>query len=392
MLKKLSIVLALLPIHMFAQTEISGRLTDAATKKPVEFVTVYINGTTKGTISSEKGNFTLKEVDFPCQIIFSHVGYYPQAISLTTNPKTELKISLKEKNIDIAEVVVKDKNMRARNVELFKENFLGNDEWGQKAKLTNDKSLIFNWEYKKVKMNSGVKMSTQNLNNSTNSNLELAPDGTILSITKPHILHVSASKPIKIELPLLGYTLHVDLVDFTFEKASTIDNSSTCSFLGYYFFQPITPKSKSQAKKFNKNRVKAFNNSSQHFFQSLFDKKLLANGYRIFEEIKTNDPGEVFQEIYLDSCITTTGNSADIIGFNNRRLHVFYYPSFSGNPIDLTINKGKIPVQSPIYFMNDTCTIQSNGTITDNSIMFAPFIGTKKVGAMLPDNFRRPID
>ncbi|MDD4426753.1 MAG: hypothetical protein PHS40_12575, partial [Mariniphaga sp.] len=42
---------------------------------------------------------------------------------------------------------------------------------------------------------------------------------------------------------------------------------------------------------------------------------------------------------------------------------------------------------SKIYFLKDTCTIRSDGSRPDNSIMFGSKIGDKRVGAMLPNDY-----
>jgi hypothetical protein len=43
---------------------------------------------------------------------------------------------------------------------------------------------------------------------------------------------------------------------------------------------------------------------------------------------------------------------------------------------------------SRIYFLKDTCIIRADGSRPDNSIMFGPKIGDKRIGAMLPDDFQ----
>ncbi|MCY7357773.1 MAG: carboxypeptidase-like regulatory domain-containing protein [Rudanella sp.] len=45
-----------------AQTLLQGRVTDAATGKPLPFAAVYINTTTRGTTANEDGNYKLTGV------------------------------------------------------------------------------------------------------------------------------------------------------------------------------------------------------------------------------------------------------------------------------------------------------------------------------------------
>jgi len=60
---------------VYSQSPISGYLLDSETAEPLAFATVYINGTTTGTISREDGFFELPVEYYPADIIVSHMGY-----------------------------------------------------------------------------------------------------------------------------------------------------------------------------------------------------------------------------------------------------------------------------------------------------------------------------
>jgi len=378
-----TLLLILLSINFYGQEIITGQLLDSNTKKGLEYATVYINGTTVGTTTDQNGFFTLKVKTIPCQLIASHVSYETKALPILLKDK-KLSIYLEPKNILIQKVSVKSKNRRDRNLKLFKDNFLGTDKWGENAILVNEEALHFKWDYKQEVAN-GITFKADPESISTITTKEKGKNQTI--IKRPYCLKVTASEPLKIELPLLGFKLHVDLIDFSLEDPYSLKGSIS-SFLGYYYFNNIAHENKSEEQKINKNRLLAYYNSAQHFLKSVYEKDIHKNGYRIFEEGRNPKNFEkCYNEFFIDNNVVVKNSKAYVSGLNKKKLFVFFYSNYKGHPKDQNNHKGGRVIQSPIYFLNDTCVINSNGTISDNSIMFAPVIGNKKVGSLLPDNF-----
>jgi hypothetical protein len=69
-------------------------------------------------------------------------------------------------------------------------------------------------------------------------------------------------------------------------------------------------------------------------------------------------------------------------------FYINYYSDFRDFPIDMS--KTTFYDQSnysEIYFLHDTCVIRKDGTRPENSIVFGPGIGRKRVGAILPNNY-----
>ncbi len=90
----------MLMISVYAQNvTISGNVKNAQTKENSSAVSVIIKGTSSGTYTDDKGNFTLTIVKLPATIIVSSVGFEQQEIILSTsgskinvllNPTTKL--------------------------------------------------------------------------------------------------------------------------------------------------------------------------------------------------------------------------------------------------------------------------------------------------------------
>jgi iron complex outermembrane recepter protein len=93
-------------LNLIAQTQISGNITDGATKEPLVGVSVRIKGTVTGTISDLKGNFSVTTATKPPFMIeVTSVGYTTQEIKIDGN-SSKLAIVLKEQATLSEEVVV----------------------------------------------------------------------------------------------------------------------------------------------------------------------------------------------------------------------------------------------------------------------------------------------
>lgn len=79
-LKASWLLFLLFPLQTFAQVSITGRVTDADHSQPIPYATIYVNGTTLGTITNISGQFTLERVILPCEIVISHISYETVAI------------------------------------------------------------------------------------------------------------------------------------------------------------------------------------------------------------------------------------------------------------------------------------------------------------------------
>ena len=91
---------------LFAQTKISGKITDAATKEPLIGISLQVKGKVTGTISDLKGNFSLTtSTPPPFSLIVTGVGYTTQEIKVEGG-RSNFEIAMKEQVILGQEVVV----------------------------------------------------------------------------------------------------------------------------------------------------------------------------------------------------------------------------------------------------------------------------------------------
>ncbi|HYV94575.1 MAG TPA: TonB-dependent receptor [Chitinophagales bacterium] len=104
-MKKLLLILciAALPALLFAQTIISGKITDS-NNQPLVGVTVAEKGTNNGTYSDEEGNYSITARSLPATLLLTYVGFAPQEIVVSA--AGAMNITMKDASTELAVVEV----------------------------------------------------------------------------------------------------------------------------------------------------------------------------------------------------------------------------------------------------------------------------------------------
>ncbi len=367
-MKIFRLFLLLLPIQVASQISITGTVTENVSNHPVVNATIYVNGTSNGTITNTSGQFSIDKVIPPCEIVVSHISYSTTVIVLKQNSDTILQIKLNPRDVEVGVVDIIDKNRREENLQHFKEQFLGTDYWGKHANFENESVLLFS--HLKVSEDDSSLIGNQVIS---------APDSNL------YWFMVETKEPLIVNLPLLGYKVNVNLINY---KELRRNNSERyrIHILGYFYFRPSETSSK-RTDRFLKKRTEAYYNSPNHFCRSLFNNQLKENGYIVYVNHLNKDTGLYeSDDIEFDNNIVYYNNEAMITGLKSKRYEIEYYQIFNA-PMNLKEREGGRSKFSNVSFLKDTCTIRADGSRPDNSIMFGPEIGNKRVGAMLPYDF-----
>ena len=379
-------LLALMPVSLFGQGTIRGIVIDSLTQEPMVSATVYVNGTTLGTSTDNDGRFELKNVMFPATVVFSFVGYQTKTLDLSRRPG-EVTIMLKT-NDELPEVVVSGKtnSISKEDLEYFREMFLGDDKWGQRAKIKNENVIM---------IDNSVEATSYVRHVDTRKMFGVGTGYDEVIYEEKRVFTAWANEPLIVDLPLLGYEVYVDLVKFTVKK----DKAHTQSdMLGYFYYKPYENVKKIKAESFEKNRQKAYYGSSQHFLRSFADNRLAENGYILSmpdvvvkgrKSISTYNPVEVSKYLWDQG-----HNQMQIHGLKSKKLRIRYYHKNDGSPMNFKA-KGKgirHYSESWISFLEDTCTFLKNGIVIDNNIRFTGEQSKRRVGSYLPDDYFPPED
>lgn len=354
----LFLVLVAGALPSFSQVfHLNGWIRDHESGTPIENVTVYINGTTLGTITDISGHFDLDGISLPCDLILSHVSYQIQSMTIQDSSKLkDRNLTLKKRFIYLEEATVFSTPLRSIYMEDFRLWFLGKNYKDQKATILNDSVLVFT-KY----------------------------DSTQFS--------VDATGSILVHLPLAGYILKVDLVHFKLLYKEELEGYH-CSILGYYYFEAIHPDSRRKQRNMARARANNFYNSSMHFCRSLYHNQLAQNGYLLKsscppkkESAYSNDYRYNIKAEYISN---EYGNTYMMLTHSSCKDFVItYHENARKRPVDLTYLD---PERSTFYysqlsFLADTVHILKSGRIPENTMVFSNSIGEKGVAYMLPEDY-----
>src|ERR1041385_5880006 len=131
-----------------AQSIIQGRIIEAKSFKPLPFATVYLNQTTIGTVTDDKGDFIMKDVragDY--DIVVTYLGYQTYQSRISVNDSTPLSLSIKMvlATTNLNEVSVKSKKDDQWNTRYkkFEKEFFGVSPYAKECKINNPWVLEF---------------------------------------------------------------------------------------------------------------------------------------------------------------------------------------------------------------------------------------------------------
>ena len=252
---RIALLLLCLPFiqNSFSQQfYIKGRVTDGENQLPLKGASVYVNNTTIGSITDDNGNFELGPFQpGRYEVVASYVGYDPLLYSAeikTAGIRISFKLDKKEQVL--REVIVLSSELRKQYLEIFKKYVLGISVAAEHCQIKNTEEVQF-----------------------------------ATGETKDEIVAYT-EKALVIENPELGYTIHFDLLEFYYNKAST-----AAYFYGYTRFVDWG-KDEQTKKKWLRKRQQSYEGSTVHFFRSLVNKQLTKEGFTVYQLI--NRPGDKF--------------------------------------------------------------------------------------------------
>jgi hypothetical protein len=83
-----------------------GVVVDEMTSEPIEYVNIYFEGTSIGTVTDSDGYFSLSSESDQKNIVASIVGFDPKTIRIKPGQKQTLTISLKSQLVNLDEIVI----------------------------------------------------------------------------------------------------------------------------------------------------------------------------------------------------------------------------------------------------------------------------------------------
>src|SRR6202050_240715 len=196
---------------------LSGSVRDSATGKPIPGVSVFLNSTSKGTVTHDDGAFAIYGIPpGRYELIVSAIGYATLVSEISTHHlPPSLRINLHTQASELAAVTVEPylKNGWKKWGKLFWDNFIGTTENAADCKIVNKDALRFRYYLKSRK------------------------------------LTVNAVEPLIITNKALGYNLEYRLESFSFDWTTNI-----LSYSGSPFFREMPTDDSRRQQKWESNR------------------------------------------------------------------------------------------------------------------------------------------
>ncbi|WMW77129.1 carboxypeptidase-like regulatory domain-containing protein [Flavobacterium sp. 20NA77.7] len=309
--------------------------------KPLNGVSVYLDGTSIGTSTNEEGYFKITATTkFNTSLIVRFMGYEDVLISNPYQAKFfDITMAVKENEIE-AVTIVDDGFSRKSKLEIFRKQFLGTTKAGKQCKILNEDALVL--EYDK----------------------------------KQNMFIAKSYEPIQIENAYLGYKIEFDIYDFyiKFGRKSISEHDVVQSmFLGTSKYYDTSTKEIQR-----KNRNKVYFGSQMHLFKTIITQNWDAKSFVLYQgsfPVIGKDYFEITQENDFYK-VKVTGNYMKTNELTTNRFFAAY---------NLLYNKTN---QSKIVFNTDEFFVDTFGNNTHrDQIIFGGDLGTQKIGNMLPLNF-----
>jgi len=337
------VILALLLFSVLRSQTLTGIVYDEK-KLPLPGASVYLDGTSTGTITSEDGTF---ELTVPNRIntvlVFSFIGYEPEIVrGPFANKKYE--VHLRPKTSMLQDVVIlKGGFSRKEMLVVFREQFLGRTRAGRSCTILNEDDVNLRYDYKKNR------------------------------------ILAASDVPLKIHNLYLGYDIDFNLVEFYVafnQKSVRSTDISSSAYAGTTVFR-LLPDLKNQ---FDERRRKAFNGSQVHFFKNLIDGIWGKEQFILYKGSYPTSPEEHFEVIYNDGlyAVKVISPVAKMTSLSIEQ------PKFYA-PFNLLFNGRN---QSGVIFRIENFNVDSYGnTNAALDIVFTGEMSRLRAGDMLPIDY-----
>lgn len=240
-------------ISAYAQStfNISGVVRDQ--KETLPGASIYVSGYKIATLSDADGKFTLPNLKpGNYDILVQMIGYLPFSKNIIISDQSvKVDFVLKDSPITLSEVVIRVDPNRAKYINQFKEYFIGRSPNAKYCKIINPQVLRVDFDV-------------------TNSLLTVKTDEFLI-----------------VENKALGYRIKYMLDYFEYNSRTHI-----IYYAGKPFFEELKA-SAAAKRKFIENREIAYYGSAQHFFKSLYQNKIIEEGFLITKMIKVPNPNRL---------------------------------------------------------------------------------------------------
>lgn len=238
-----------LPAFSQERNRITGTISNAVTGIRIPNASVFINGTSRGSISKTDGSFELNDIPKGTyELVVSSVGYQTIVFPFSADSlpmMLHFRLEAKAEELEAVTVTPYEKNGWRKWGRVFTENFIGTSAAAKDCSIKNTKTLRFRYSASRK------------------------------------TLEVSADEPLIIENKALGYRIIYQLEGFvhSWKERSVV-------FVGYSLFEDMSDNKKGIPSKWLKRRKAAYTGSLMHFVRSLYNNRLAQDNFEVRRLVK----------------------------------------------------------------------------------------------------------
>ena len=239
------------------QRTLKGTVVDKETRDALPGANVFINQTTIGVSTSSTGGFVLNNLPVGKQtVVVSMIGFktfsYPLDELLALGDRVIIELEPDPILLDQIQVTAKKPRRWLRNLEIFKEQFLGITDNAKQTIILNPEVIDF-----------------ENQGND---------------------LFATARAPLEIENRALGYHIQFHLEQFLFNKEGLISSIYTD---GYSVYKELESENDQEKQNWLDERNRAYKGSFTHFIHALFADQLKPEGFLVYfdKRLRVNNGG-----------------------------------------------------------------------------------------------------
>jgi hypothetical protein len=300
--------------NTFSQTsQVNGIVINGEDNAKLASASIFINNSSKGTISNADGKFTLggiTEKNF--ELIISYTGFV--SVSLKITPENigqfqTIKMVPRKETMEGISIMIPEKDGWKTWGKFFTESFIGQSNFAEECVIENPKALRF---FNDKKHNRLTAYSNTNL---------------------------------IIKNKALGYLIKYQLEEFDYDFKNKI-----VSYVGYTNFHELETHSASKRTRWLKARKEAYYGSIMQFMRAVFADSVIEQGFDVREKIRIYNTDTLFNKIYLPGNMPTVR-----IGNDSYKSRAGEIPSFKKIPdyVDL-INLKNFSFKDAVTFDSST--------------------------------------
>lgn len=334
----LGLLLGSLSLSGQDKVRIIGRVLDDVTGEPLPMAHVYLNNSTLGTTTDNKGAFVLAGLPIGnLEMVVSYVGYQTlkSTLRFETGGDKRIQFRVTEGQVLKELTVFSDSKARRRIVAEVSRELLGKSKFAEDCELINPQVL----------------------------NIRRESD---------HLMAQSSSALI-VENNALGYRIYQDVESFDLYEGRMYTSGSTR-------FEEMKPKNAKQLARWKRNRDQAYRGSLKHLLVSLVADRLAEDGFQVNQQVQPPGPNSAFRTLKGAQLIAPGDIPSERRLVSDAMLQVFYLKKRGVSPY-YNMPYAYTEITLPAGFM----VITTNGwVVTPMQNTIAGYLGNDRLSSLLP--------